>query len=762
MNKRMDLNYQETLDKWVKEDKVKNNKEKIKLTIKEFEQKILDTLLTFKLFSKTSLKKLWHEVAVKNFNNNKVNYGRNEFAKALENLKQKGFINIYAKDIDYIVITLFYYPFKADAKKTFKGKIFVKTYGGEILKDKDTERLYFVHSSELNGALNLDEVEFQYLDTSSYGEKLYRDQLQYVIVTKVLKHEKEFYSCTISLIEEKLVVVPDDKRLYLPIILDDYSELKEGQKILVKITQFTKNVLYGTVSRIIGDKTTLGADILAAVLDKGVVPEFSQDVLNAANELKLEVDNYQKKLRKDLTSLPICTIDPASSKDFDDAIYVKKLDNGNYRLIVCIADVAHYVRQGSILNDVAIERGTSIYLADRVIPMLPPILSDDLCSLNYNVIRLTLTADMEIDVHGKIVKYDVYPSYIKSHRRFSYDEVNDFFNDKSSLSSDKKDVILMLKDARELHFILDKAKTKRGYVKFHINEPLIVLDEKGIAVDIKLRKTGEAQEMIEDFMVSANEVVTLFAKKHKLNFIYRVHDQPSLEKLTNLKIEAKKLNFKIDSDLSELEPKDLNRWLENNKDNPNQELINLLILRTMAKAEYKTKNIGHFGLALKNYTHFTSPIRRLSDLIVGQIFWMNVFDRKSYSDQQRNNLKASLNKLCDICVNTEITAIECERDVNSMKFAEYMEQHLNDEYVGYVSGVMKYGLYVELDNTINGLISMRNLFSKDFFVFDQENKIITNRHRSIVFSLGTKVKIKVLASNKNTRQIDFGFVELVK
>ncbi|WEK83040.1 MAG: ribonuclease R [Mycoplasma sp.] len=757
--------YQEILDNWVKKQKAYTNKKRVK--VKEFEEIILQTLYPIKIFKKINIDNLWHVIGTKYFIDKKTEsfYGRNEFVHALINLKNKSFLNIKVDKEQNIVVTLIYYPyFPKLTNKTYKGKVFMKGWmGAEILKDGDKERKYFVHASQLNNALHHDTVEFQLLDTTFNNEKIFTPEgLEYVTITDVINRDKTFYVCEYKQVEDKLTLVPDDTKLRKPIIVENCSNLKEGQKVLVKINKITTEALYGTIARIIGDKTDLGIDILSAVLDKGVHPEFSKEVLQAADKLELNLDFYQKKIRRDLTKLPICTIDPATSKDFDDAIYVKKLDNGNYQLIVCIADVAHYVRRGSILNDNAIERGTSIYLADRVIPMLPSILSDDLCSLNYNVIRLTMTAEIEFDKLGKIVKYDVYPSYIKSHRRFSYDEVNQYFKGKSKLAKDKKSVIQMLNDARELHHILDQAKLKRGYVKFNLNEPQIILDETGKAIDIKLREHGEAQEMIEDFMVSANEVVTKFAKKHKLDFIYRVHDVPSPEKIANLRIEAKKLDFKIDSDLNNIKPQDISRWIEKNKGNPNQELINLLLLRTMAKAEYKTKDIGHFGLALKDYTHFTSPIRRLSDLIVGQILWMNIFDHKSYTDKERNKLKKDLNQLCEICSATELVASDCERDVNNMKFAEYMEQHLNKEYVGYVSGITKFGIFVELENTINGFISVKNLYAKGYFVFDEKRKMIYNKHQTIVFSLGTRVKIKVLSSNKESRQINFDFVSLVK
>lgn len=644
---------------------------------------------------------------------------------------------------------------KIDESQTYQGLIYINSSNsGFISLNEENKAKYFVHHTNLNGALNGDIVAFQ---TMEMPEK---SDLINAVITKVIYHAKDFYTCLFNKKENTYECIPDDPKMYYQIKLDDISGLVDGQKILVKIKKYEDKIAYGTVSRIIGHKSDVGADILSIVLDKGVEPDFSDEVLDYSKSLKLNIDQHQRQIRKDLTKLNIVTIDPSTSKDFDDAIYVEKNSEHTYKLYVCIADVAHYVKLDDILDKSAITRGTSIYLVDRVIPMLPHILSDDICSLVQGKERLTTTCEMIIDDTGKIQNIDVYPSIINSHRRFAYNEVNDFFNQKSDLANDSQEIKQMLTVARELHHILNKTKYKyeRGYINFNIPEAQIILDKQGFPVEIKLHETGEAQNMIENFMVCANEAVTLFAHKNHIPFVYRVHDKPDEEKLKSLVCETKKLNFKITTDLKNIQPSDIAKWLFDNQKNPNLDLINILLLRSMAKAEYDTKNVGHFGLALENYTHYTSPIRRYPDLMVGRLFWMYHFDRNSYSDSQRETFKNNLKKYCKLSSKNELIAIECERDTNSMKFAEYMTCHIGDEFTGTVTSVSQFGVFVQLPNTIEGLIRLVNL-KNDFYSYNKDTNELIGRTTGLRFSLGTKVKVKCVGASKELRKINFELVQ---
>jgi ribonuclease R len=393
-----------------------------------------------------------------------------------------------------------------------EGTISINSNGsGFITLDNQKKVQFFVFKTNLNGALNGDRVQFALM------QKPPKADLKDAIVTKVISHQKDFFVGVFKLDKttNTYSVKVDDEKFYLTIKLDSIDGLVDGQKILIKIKEYTKTEAFGTVSRVIGHVGDVGVDILSIVYDNGVEPDFSDAVLDCARKIKLNIDEYQRSIRTDLTKLPIVTIDPATSKDFDDAIYVKKLNEHKYLLSVSIADVSHYVRFKTILDDEAIKRGCSIYLVDRVIPMLPHNLSDDICSLNPNVERLTLTCDMVIRNDGNFEDIKVYPSIIKSHRRYAYEEVNDYFNKKSSLEKDDTDVKAMLNEALELHNVLDKYKKQRGYIEFEIPEPIIIVDAKGTPTEIKVRQSGTAQKMIEDFMVAANEAVTIYAEKHK-------------------------------------------------------------------------------------------------------------------------------------------------------------------------------------------------------------------------------------------------------
>jgi ribonuclease R len=440
-----------------------------------------------------------------------------------------------------------------DLSKLKQGVISINSKGsGFITLDNEKKSTYYVFKTNLNGALNGDRVEFGEM------QKPAKADLKDAIVTRVISHAKDFYVGIITFDENgNYKIKIDDEKFYLDVKLDSVEGLVTGQKILIHIGKYESKKAYGTVSRIIGHVDDVGVDILSIVYDNGVDPDFTDAILDYTKKMKLDVSEYQRKIRKDLTNLPIVTIDPATSKDFDDAIYVKRMADDKFYLSVSIADVSHYVKFKSILDEEALKRGCSIYLVDRVIPMLPHILSDDLCSLNPNVERLTLTCDMIINSVGQIQDIKVYPSIIKSHRRYSYDEVNAFFNKKDDLKNDATDVKQMLQEALELHHILDKAKKLRGYINFEIPQPIILVDEKCKPVEIKKYESGTAQKMIEDFMVAANEAVTIYAEKQKWPFVYRVHDKPSVDRLKTFSLEAKKLGFNIPTDLKNIQPNDI-------------------------------------------------------------------------------------------------------------------------------------------------------------------------------------------------------------
>jgi ribonuclease R len=436
----------------------------------------------------------------------KASFANDVIYHAIHQLIKKGIFKQTFKSKS-IVLTENRTP-KVNMSNLQEGKIAIISSGsGFITLDNQTKAQFFVHKSNLNGALNEDRVQFAQI------EKYKQNDLLDATVTKVISHAKDFYVGIINIDSENHYTVKiDDDKFYLPIKLDNIQGLVNGQKILIKIVQFDKDSAHATISRIIGHVSDPGVDILSILYDNGVEPEFDDTVLNYARDIKLNIDDYQRKIRRDLTKLPIVTIDPATSKDFDDAIHVSKSDD-KFVLTVSIADVSHYVKFKSVLDEVAQKRGCSIYLVDRVIPMLPHNLSDDICSLNPQVERLTLTCEMLINSNGKFEDIKVYPSIIKSHRRFSYDEVNAYFSKQVDFHDESLQVKQMIDDALTLHKILDKNKKDRGYIAFNIPEPIILVDKQGVPIEIKKRESGTAQKMIEDFMIAANEAVTIYAQK---------------------------------------------------------------------------------------------------------------------------------------------------------------------------------------------------------------------------------------------------------
>jgi ribonuclease R len=442
-----------------------------------------------------------------------------------------------------------------DMTKTLTGTININSAGnGFITLVGEKESKYYVHKSNLNHAQNGDTVVFNPTDFATKGD------LIDAVVSSVTEHAKGFYVGEFILEKDgSYSVKPDDEKFTLKITLDDINGLVNGSKILFKINQYESETAHATVSRVIGHKSDVGSDILSIVYDNGVEPDFPDPVIDYAKKLTLDFDEQAKKVRKNLCDKPIITIDPATSKDFDDAFYCEKNPDGTFLLAVQIADVSHYVKYNSILDEEALKRGCSIYLVDRVIPMLPHNLSDDLCSINPNVERFALACDMIIDQKGEFKDIKVYPCIIKSHRRFAYEEVNEYFAKKTDFSKEEQAVKQSVDVGLELSDILTKMKQKRGYVDFEIPEAQIIVDDKCIPTEIKVRTHGRAQKMIEDFMVAANEAVTIYADKKNLPFVYRIHDKPSEDRMKTFALEAKKMNFKISSKMDDIHGTDISR-----------------------------------------------------------------------------------------------------------------------------------------------------------------------------------------------------------
>ena len=551
---------------------------------------------------------------------------------------------------------------------------------------------------------------------------------------------------------------PDDKNVGFKIKLEEATTKNcvDGSKVLVSIgREIDKNVYIGNIIKVIGHKNDPGMDIKAIAYKYGIYDDFGPEVEKELEKIPNEVDEKELAGRRDLTKKMIFTIDGDDTKDIDDAISVEEVD-GNYLLGVHIADVSSYVKENTALGDSAFERGTSSYLADTVIPMIPHKLSNGICSLNEKVIRLTITCEMLINHEGNVIKSEIYPSYIKSNKKMTYKNVNKILMDNEVPEGYEEFSDTLIK-MNELAHILQKKQKKMGYIDFELDEPKIIQDEDGVAIDVIKRTRGDGERLIEIFMIIANESVAEYINNMDLPFIYRVHDVPSEEKIEDFNNLIKQLGYHLTTRLNNVTPLTLQRLLDELHDKPEFKILSSLLLRSMKKAVYSKDNIGHFGLALKNYTHFTSPIRRFPDLTVHRLLRTYLFNN-DLSMNTINYYNSALVQIAEHSSEREQAAIKAERDVDDMKMAEYMEQHIGEEYDGIITTVTGFGFFVELDNLVEGLVHVKTL-KGDMYDYVPELLSLIGRNTKKTYKIGDKVHIKVVASSKENAMIDFELVE---
>ena len=635
-----------------------------------------------------------------------------------------------------------------------KGRLSVNKKGfGFVIVDGRDEDIY-IDAKNMNGALNNDLVVVEELKGQN-GKKTEGR------VVKVLKKENNLIVGEYKIIDGNPHFIPDDKKLRMEIILDnkDLDDLVDGHKIQVSIVKEMGKYKYlGEVVKIIGHKNDPGVDILSIIYDHGINDTFTDEVMEEVNALPSEVLDSDRKGRKDLTDMTIFTIDGDDTKDIDDAISISKKGE-NYILGVHIADVSYYVKEGTALYKEAYSRGTSVYLVDRVVPMLPHKLSNGICSLNPNVDRLAISCIMEITPNGKIVSHDIFESVIRSRIQMTYKKVNKILNDEETpegYEPFKDDLKLMW----ELAKILRKEKLARGYLDFDVDEPKILVDENCKPYDVVLRERGKGENMIEDFMIAANETVAEHVFYMGLPFVYRVHEVPDNEKVEEFLNSISMLGYHIVGDRNFVYPKSMKKILDQLRDKEGFEILSTLLLRCMKKAVYKPENLGHYGLASKCYTHFTSPIRRFPDTTVHNLLRKYIFNEPN--DKELNRLieywEENLPALCDHASEKERDSIDCERDVESMKMAEYMENHIGEEYEGTISSVMNFGLFVQLDNMIEGLVHISEI-KGDYYTFDETTHTLRGEKKGKMYKLGQKVRVVVTNASKENSTIDFNLVE---
>ena len=622
-----------------------------------------------------------------------------------------------------------------------KGKLIVnpKGYGFVILDDNDKEDI-FISSRNMLDAKSNDIVLVEYINKHNKEGK----------VTKVIKRDE---SNLVGLFDSENgidYVILDKKEYGKYIIPKGFSKgAVPGHKVLVR-RLFNGAFNEAEVIKIIGHKNDVGIDILSYVYEYGFDPTYSDDVMAEVEKIPSEVSEEEMLSRTDLRDKMIFTIDGKDTKDIDDAISIEKIDNDKYILGVHIADVSHYVKKGSYLDDDAYERGTSVYLVDRVVPMLPHKLSNGICSLNPNVDRLAMSCVMEINGKGYVSNYQIFKSVIRSKKQMNYDDVNYILED-NVIPSGYEEYVDTLRTMNELSNILRKKMVRHGYIEFNIKEPKIIVDDSCHPVDIKVCEQRTGEKLIENFMIVANETVAGFIEDKNLPGIYRVHDKPNKEKLIEyLKFLSIK-GYNIKADVNRFSPKDYQNIINKFKNDPARDILGTLAIQTMSKAKYSDINIGHYGIASKRYSHFTSPIRRYPDLTLHRLL-------KDYLGTPNSKVIDSWRKsLPGISIQTskkELDSVDCERDVEKMKKAEYMMDHIGEVYTGVISGIMDFGFFVMLDNTVEGLVRLDSL-KGDYYSYNKNRYMIIGKNKGKMYTYGDVVKVEVIAASKDTSQVDF-------
>ncbi|MFC0274808.1 ribonuclease R [Metabacillus herbersteinensis] len=556
-------------------------------------------------------------------------------------------------------------------------------------------------------------------------------------------------------------VIADDKKIANDIFIPKNASkgAVEGHKVVVKLTTYPegRRSAEGEVIEILGHKNDPGVDILSIIHKHGLPGPFPDEALQQANDVPDTIREEDLKDRRDLRNEVLVTIDGADAKDLDDAVTVKKLDNGNYKLGVHIADVSHYATENSPIDKEAFERGTSVYLVDRVIPMIPHRLSNGLCSLNPKVDRLTLSCEMEIDAAGTVVKHEIFQSVIKTTERMTYGDVNKILVDKDEELLEKYEPLVpMFQMMEQLAQTLRTKRMTRGAIDFDFKESKVLVNDEGKPYDVVLRERSVAEKLIEEFMLLANKTVAEHFYMMKVPFIYRIHEDPNMEKLQRFLEFITNFGYTIKGGANDLHPRALQDILEEVAGKPEEMVISTVMLRSMKQAKYDSESLGHFGLSTEFYTHFTSPIRRYPDLIVHRLIRTYLIQGKVNEDT-RSKWGEQLPVIAEHSSSMERRAVDAERETDDLKKAEYMLDKIGEEYEGIISSVTNFGLFVELPNTIEGLVHV-SYMTDDYYRFDERHFAMIGERTANVYRIGDEITIRVVNVNKDERSVDFEIV----
>lgn len=628
-----------------------------------------------------------------------------------------------------------------------------------IPDDRDHPDVY-IHANDLKGAMNGDIVLIRITSKSPSGGRMEGEVVR-IVKRGVLQTVGVFQS-----LETYGFVLPDDKRINRDIFIPKQSFMGavDGEKVVVRIVNYPEGraAAEGEIIEILGHKDDPGVDILS-VIRKHQLPEaFPPEVMKEAEQApdSITEEEIVQQGRRDLRGLNIVTIDGADAKDLDDAVNVQRLDNGHYKLGVHIADVGYYVREGSELDKEAYDRGCSVYLVDRVIPMLPHRLSNGICSLNPQVDRLTMSCEMEFNEQMKVVKHDVFTSVIRTKERMTYADVRKIVEDEDpELLERYSPLIEDFRLMKELAMKLRDARMRRGAVDFDFEESKIIVDENGKAVDIVKRERSVAEQIIEEFMLAANETVAEHFHWLKVPFLYRIHEDPDPEKLQNFMAFAANFGYHVKGRGNSVHPRALQDLLEQIQGTKEQTVISTMMLRSMKQAKYDAESTGHFGLAAEYYSHFTSPIRRYPDLVIHRVMREVLENGGALTEKRQEYLSSRMPDIAQQSSERERVAVEAERDTEQLKKAEYMQDKVGEEFDAMVSSVTSFGMFIELENTVEGLIRLSAL-SDDYYHFDEAHMALIGERTSKVFRIGDEVKIRVAKVNMDDHTIDFELVDM--
>jgi ribonuclease R len=633
-----------------------------------------------------------------------------------------------------------------------------KGFGFLIPDDKDHPDVY-IHANDMISAMNGDTVLVRVTSKGAAGGKLEGE------VVRIVTRANTEVVGTFQSFESYGFVIPDDKRIVKDIFVpqEAMKGAVEGQKVVVKIVKYPegRSLAQGEVIEILGHKNDPGVDILSIIRKHGLPEAFPPDVLSEAGQIPDQIIEQDLVGRRDLRDcgLKIVTIDGEDAKDLDDAVHVERLPGGGYRLGVHIADVGYYVKEKSKLDQEAYNRGCSVYLVDRVIPMLPHRLSNGICSLNPKVDRLTLSCVMEFDDKARLIKHDIFTSVIRTVERMTYTNVRKILTEEDpELMERYRDLVDDFRLMEELAMKLRANRMARGAIDFDFQEAKVIVDENGKPVDIVKRERSVAEQIIEEFMLAANETVAEHFFWLKVPFLYRIHEDPDSEKMMNFIQFISNFGYVVRGKGNRVHPRALQTLLEEIKGSREETVISTMMLRSMKQAKYDPESRGHFGLAAEFYTHFTSPIRRYPDLVIHRIIREVIENGGHLSEAREEYLASRMQDIADQSSERERIAVEAERDTEALKKAEFMLDKIGQEFTGIISSVTSFGMFVELDNTVEGLIRL-SYMTDDYYHFHELQMALIGERTSKIYRIGDEVRVRVLRVNMDEHTIDFELVE---